>query len=639
MKKDRKYASQKMVAQEKKYYNPYAELSSNGNPSSMSRRTTKVANKMSNNVNGAAKKRGLSRSNVSGTKKGKGVKLKAVPSNKRRTVEENKRAAKKRENLKMKTAKPKQRKNQTIRSISEGREVGATTRLQLKKSKKLTKRQRLAMKRRRQIQLVFRVIAVMAMTIGFVCGIVALVSDFTKTKVSTQIVQEGSLDTSLMLDGVVIRSEKVTYASESGMAQYVVAEGEKIKKDGTVYVLVNEQQVASTTSQIEEVEKQLYNKAENSAATANNQAEKYNLALEVKNNFAEYYNNCFDSSTNYVYALRSKLDSIVSNRTELYMQQLKDKNDSLAAQKVTLDKNLQNYQKGKVAEASGIVSFHVDGYETEDALTAVNEMTYDNYVKQKKIVTTNQLGQNSIESDSPIYKLILNNIWYIVSYVDEKDDQFVQGNTYKLYFDKLGDQAISFLLEQKQEVDGKIKLVFKSSDQIGNFLADRGVNFSIGEKAISGLKIPISAIAEHNLIEIPMGFTATEKEKLGVYRKKGEVTEFVNIEVQSTDKENEVYYVLQDVTNASIVQLNDILVNKETGETYQLVHSTVKPGVYVVNGKIANFKEIEIIDQSKEYAIVKYNNNSQLKEMDKIISNPKSIKADQLLDDMKIQND
>ncbi len=142
-------------------------------------------------------------------------------------------------------------------------------------------------------------------------------------------VQVGSLDTSKVLDGVVVRSEKVIYGEETGTAQYVVAEGEKVKKDGAVYVLVDEKQVASTTSQIEEVEKQLYNKAENSAATATNQAEKYNLALEVKNNFEDYYNNCFDSQTNYVYALRSKLDSIVSSRTDLYLQQLKDKNDSL----------------------------------------------------------------------------------------------------------------------------------------------------------------------------------------------------------------------------------------------------------------------------------------------------------------------
>lgn len=98
-------------------------------------------------------------------------------------------------------------------------------------------------------------------------------------------------------------------------------------------------------------------------------------------------------------------------------------------------------------------------------------------------------------------------------------------------------------------------------------------------------------------------------------------------------------YIRQDLTNVGNVQINDVLVNKENGTTYQVSEVETKQGVFVVNNKVAKFREIELLVQNEEAAIVKYTNKSQLKEMDKIISNPKSIKIDQLLDEMKVQNE
>ena len=632
MKKVNKSPSQKVV-QSKKYFNPYEDHSVSDY--TYSRQITKASI-----ASTAQRQEGQSIHRKKKTKpKSEKVKKPTSESHNRQKVRTLEKRKNRQELNQVVVQKKKKRvvPTYTKPEVKENRSVQG--RPKLAKSKKLTKRQRLYLKRQRQIRFALRIVATMLLTIGAVFGIFFVKDQLTKTTISTQIVQTGSLDTSTTLEGVVYRSEKVVYGEDAGTAQYVIAEGEKVKKDGTVYVLADNEKITTTASQIEKVEKELYNNAKDSADTATNQDEKYNLALDVKNNFDEYYNHYFDGSTHAVYALRSKLDSNVRSRTDLYVAQQQKKDDEVAAEKLRLDQVLDKSQKGKAADVPGIVSFHMDGHEVEDALVGSNELTYEQYNKLKRSTTTTQLGQGKLEKDSPVYKLVTNNAWYIVSFVSVKEDHYVIGNSYKLYFDQLGDKAVNFTLKDKKESDGRVKLIFMSNDQMSDFLSIRGVSFSIGNKAVSGLKIPISAIVEQNLIEVPMGFVVKEDEKIGVYRKKGEVTEYINIPIQMVDNEKQVYYILQDLSDTKKLQLNDVIVKQESGETYQLTKSIVKQGVYVVNAKIASFKEIDVIDQSNEYAIVRNNNNSKLKEMDKIISNPKNVKIDQLLDDMKVQNE
>lgn len=511
-------------------------------------------------------------------------------------------------------------------------------RAQMRRKLKLTQAQRRRLKRRRQLIAAFRIGLVMCLTIGLVWGGVYLKEYLTKPTVSTQVVKLGTLDTSTQYEGVVLRNEKIVYGEESGNARYVVAEGEKVNKDGLVYVLVDEANLEATTTAKEEVESELYNQAENSSGVSNYQDERYNLDQEIKSKVEEFYNSTNDMSTNAVYTLRSQLDSSIANRTKLYTKEQETKNQELITLKEQIEADLGNYQKGKLALQSGIISYRMDGKETESAEKVIAEMTKASYQKLKKNNSLSTLGQSTMNEGDPIYKVVLNNEWYIVSFMTPKEaEAFNINETYTIHFDDLSGQEVSFTVISKEEKDESVQIVFRSSNQIGSFLDARGVSFSIGEKAASGLKLPNQAIVEMNLIKVPSEYCTESDGSTVVYRQKGEITETVKLNVQYM--QDDVYYIRQDLTDVGNLQVNDIIVNKENGKTYQVQEVETKQGVYVVNNKIAKFKEIEILAQSNEYTIVKYTNKSKLKEMDKIISNPKSIKMDQLLDDMNVQNE
>ena len=517
--------------------------------------------------------------------------------------------------------------------------ISSTPGRHLVKTKSLTAKQKERLRKRRQRMMYYRMALVMCLIIGGIWGTVSLKDYLIKTTVSTQVVKSGHLDTSVSLEGVVLRSEKVIQSEDAGNVRYVVAEGEKVKKDGVVYVLVDEEKVNSTTTQKQEVEEQIYHNAENTADLATNQDQRYNLDQQVKTYFNDYYNYAFDNHVSAVYTLRSQLDSAVSNRTDLYVAQQKDKDQDLITLKEQLDEALGKYQYGKKAGTSGLISYRTDGHETPDVASALENMDYNTYNELRKVTTITQLGQSSIEKEAPIYKLILSNSWYIVTYIEAASDIYEVGKNYELYFDALGEQPVNFDLLTKKEEGERIQLVFKTNNQIGEFLATRSVDFTIGKKQATGLKIPTQAIVEQVLIKIPKTYTVTDDETIGVYRQKGESTEFVSLNVQSSTEDGSGYYTIQDLNNARQIQVNDILVDPEGGTTYQVNEMTTRQGVYVVNGKIAKFRQIEIAVKNNDYAIVNEGNQTQLKSSDKIISDPKGVKLDQLLDDLNVQNE
>ena len=510
---------------------------------------------------------------------------------------------------------------------------------QIKKNNKLTRAQIYRNKKRKQRQLILRIALVMIFTTFGVWGAIEIKEALTKTKISYQVVKTGTIDNSKSLSGIILRNEQVVYSQDEGNVQYVVSEGEKVKKDGLVYVLVDEEQLAQSTKTENEVDEQIYQKAEERKDISFYQDQIYDLNEEVKADIEAFYDNRYENTTHFIYTLRNQLDQNVNKRTSIYTQEQQDQEQSIAALKTELQANINQYRLGKTAPQAGIISYKLDGQETSNLSEVIETLNYDKYNSIIKNSNVSYLNKSEVTKEEPVYKIILDNKWYIISYVDlSQDEAFKEGQNYNLDFTGTNSKQVTFkLVSKKAEDDKRIQLVFETSDQISNFLDLRYVDFSIGNKNVTGLKIPLQAIVEQNMLKIPATYCIENEGQLGVYRKVGEVTEFVPIKIQYQKEDNN--YIRQDITNSNNVQVNNVLVDPQSGSSYEVTEIETKQGVYVINGKIAQFKTIEIELVSGEYAIVKYDGNTQLKEMDKMISNPKSIKIDQLLEDMNVQNE
>lgn len=623
--KQMKTTKSKTVDQNRNYFNPYAS-STSSTPSSVRQKSKSPYGypKRGEQIRGEER---LKKSSHSTRKK------RSTTQKKRNMTTSDKRIG---------STTNKQMRSQGTRSYSQSDVYIAATqmtpeqrRMQMRKKTKLTKSQRMKMRRKRQIQSIIRIIVAMCVTVGVVWGGLELKEGLKKPSISHQQVKLGTLNMSTMYDGIIFRNEKIILSEEEGYAKYIVAEGEKVEKNGNVYVLVDEANLATSTSAKQEVESQIYNKADKKKQLSTNQDLRYSIDQGLKNDMQTFYNNRYDSSTNPVYTLRSKLDSSIASRTTIYTAEQVVSNQDVVALKKEIEDHIANYQKGKASLQSGIISYRMDGCETENALSVIETMDYASYEKYQKIDSATRLSPSKLQKEAPIYKLVYSNEWYVVTYVDSSQDQLNEGQLYDLNFEEITGKNVKCRLISKKEEDKKVQLVFRSSEQMDQLLGNRKVNFSIGEKELSGLKIPTEAITELNMLKLPEKFLKNENGVTGAYRQKDTAVEFV--EIQDYEKSGETYLVSQEMTSG--LKINDILVETESGETYKITESEVRKGVYVINSQIAKFTPIEILAQNGEYTLVKYNNSSKLKEMDKIISNPMSIKNGQLLEDMKIENE
>ena len=494
---------------------------------------------------------------------------------------------------------------------------------------------RVKRKRQRKIKQVIAIAQLVLVMVGTTCVVWAFFNVGNSTnspKVSYQTVRMGSIDDSTNLEGVILRNEEVIYGGATDNIRYVVPEGDKVKKDGMVYVIVDEPNLETSIKEQSQINKQIYDKAEQRQNISYYQDDIYNINELLGDDFDIFYDNIYQDTTNFVYALRGDLEKNIGERTNLYTKEQEGISESIVAQKEEILANINKYQIGKTAPKAGIISYQIDGKETKDAVSLLGKFDYKEYKQLNDKVKSNEK-----EISQPIYKIILDNKWYIVSYIEEDTNQdFKQGETYNLYFEHNTKEVPFKLKSVTKEGDTKTKLVFESSDQVGEFLDRRSVKFSIGEREVSGIKIPKESIVEQNMIKIPLSYTVKKDSNYGVHRQKGDMSEYVEIDIEY--KKEDYLYVRQDIGDLNKLQINDVLLeptNTNTPQKYKLDEIETVQGVYAINGSIAEFKTIAIELLSSEYAIVDEEGATELKVGDKIISNPKSIEIDQLIKDVQ----
>jgi len=181
--------------------------------------------------------------------------------------------------------------------------------------------------------------------------------------------------------------------------------------------------------------------------------------------------------------------------------------------------------------------------------------------------------------------------------------------------------------------DGNTYLQLTFTNSMITFVNDRFLDVELIIHDEKGLKIPISSIVEKEFFLIGKDFISegTAQGKYSVlrqcYLENGDIsTEQLNIDVYSYDEASEEYYL-----DASILNSGDILIKLNSQETYTVSKRATLIGVYNMNKGYADFRQIIILYQNEEYAIVKSNTEYGLNAYDYIVLEANSVTDDALL--------
>lgn len=410
---------------------------------------------------------------------------------------------------------------------------------------------------------------------------------FNKNEVKIYEVTTGEIVNVDRHKGFIYRDESIATCANDGYINFFVANAERVNRGAFIYA------INDSPSVIKQYE--LNSKDRNL----------------IKQNIKMYNNNISDLDFANIYLAKDGLNELIDEIN--VVKQLED---------IDIEKELDAKEKG-YSKYAGLVSFLIDGFEASkvedfnDGL--IKNYNTIKYAPQKKVV----------KKDDQIYKIIKNPEFSIVF-----DSTYDYDN-----YSKKDSALIKFVYENVTTngtidsfigSDNKKHFKLNITEYPEKFIDKRVVDFEIENKKVSGFKIPIKSIISKNCYIIPK--TMIEKDAStdeNILYKIGTdgVKEKVSFNISKED-DKYCYISIDDIL--SKVKYGDVLTNKYN-DTYSLSEVVKLEGVYNMNKGYAVFKNIEVIDRTNEYAIIKKNTINGVSIYDHLALNASAIDEGDLI--------
>lgn len=413
-------------------------------------------------------------------------------------------------------------------------------------------------------------------------------------------IQMGSLSVAKTYTGIALRNEEILQSPYTGYINYYIREGERVSSRDTVYSIDESGKLASLL---------------NSGDLGENTYTDEELA-ELRSQVIQYGSG-FDSKTfGSVYDFKYDLEGSVMKLVNISMyENMETLNQSSLGGMVSL------CSAGK----SGYIVYSTDGYETLTPDKITSEL-YDQTLYEKNRVNNNDL----IEKNAVVGKLITDENWSIVIPVDKDRAKELEEESYvKVKFIKTQETSWGQVTILHLADGDYAQLSFNNS--CVSFCTERFVDIELVVDDEQGLKIPNSAIAEKEFFIIPAEYMSKggPNGEYGVSKEKFDengnvVYEFVQTTVYNSD-ENEFYV---DNSNLSV---GDYICKPDSTDKMAISKSGKLIGVYNMNKGYADFKQITILAQNDEYAIVSSNTKYGLTVYDRIVLDASSVDNDDFI--------
>lgn len=433
--------------------------------------------------------------------------------------------------------------------------------------------------------------------------VVCVILYFQTSHIVRYEVKEGSLATDTVYRGVALRDETVVCAETAGYVNYYAREGERVAKNNLVYI------VDETGRLNEELEN--LNLGENSLSDR----ELMDFRSEIVNFVHGFRPEQYGSTYDFKYSMKNTVLKLANTNM---LQSVSDLSGTTGA-------NIVNYF---YAPDTGIVTYWTDGYES---LTAqdVTEDLWDDTAYEKKLM----MGNSLVAAGDAVYKLSTNENWSIVIPVEPdrgaqlQEEGFVKVRFLKNQYESWGETKLL------TNGDGNTYLQLSFTNSMVTFATDRFLDVELIVEDETGLKIPKSSIVQKEFFLIPEEYVIPGGNNGGDSIMRQAVledgtlsSEVMEIEVYYFDDETKEYYL-----DSSILNSGDNIYKLDSQETFTVSKRATLTGVYNINKGYADFKQITILYENDEYAIVEPNMKYSLSVYDYIVLNAETVKDDQLI--------
>lgn len=394
-------------------------------------------------------------------------------------------------------------------------------------------------------------------------------------KTNYTIAEMGTIVKSETFNGMIIKNETVINSEIKGTTNFFVHEGQKINKNsyvclvdaqGELIDLLNQNvnQLTNNDSRLQEqIRTFVLNKNDTSFTYTYDALDKINKGI-------------FDLSNTIIYNDKSTLNNILNTYTNEHIDRVK------------------LYQ----TPISGLVSYHIDGYES---------INRDNFTYEDLYQKTNK--QDSLnEENTGLFKMVEDYKWYLAAEINGICQKYIEDkNSVNVIFVSKGLEINAKVDDIINEGD-KTYVIFEFDRFLNQFIYDRFIDFKIVYNSDDGIKIPNSAVTSKEFVQIPIEALEIMGQSFGVQKKVtgddyvgGESVIFTKVNLYYSDGITAYIPISKDISIGNIIMFNDNGKRRE----YQLKTTKLLDGVYVINKGYADFRLIETVTFNEDYRIVK----------------------------------
>lgn len=411
------------------------------------------------------------------------------------------------------------------------------------------------------------------------------------------VVKEGSLSVTTVYTGLIIREEEVITSESSGYVNYYVRESERVSVGDLVYSVDSNGKLTELL---------------NSDTLGENPLSDQDL-MQIRSNIVDFSKNFSTSEFDSVYNFKYDLQGTSIKLANLNVLSNIDTLSALQSSGITL----------KNSDKSGYIVYSIDGYEDYTPADITSELfDQENYEKQQLI------NSELITTGDPVCKYVTSEHWSIMIPVTaERAEELLAEEYVAVRFLKTQETSNAKVSVQTSGQDTYCVLTFNNS--VLTFCTERFIDIELILDNENGLKIPNSSIVDKEFFLIPKSFMTTETGEEGkfqflkeTYLEDGTVSSTV-IEL-TVYNETETDYYVSDPS----LRIGDNLIKSNSGDKYTISKKGTLTGVYNMNKGYADFRQIIILSQNEEYAIVKSNTTYGLSAYDYIVLEAASVEED-----------
>jgi hypothetical protein len=396
----------------------------------------------------------------------------------------------------------------------------------------------------------------------------------TSETVSAYEVTQGSIAANHTYRGLILREETVVPAEHSGYINYYMKSGSRVSVNDVICSIDTTGDISGKIAQANTGDNTLSAEsiqeisADIDAFTSTYRSDNFSYVSNFKDNMSSSLLQMLNTSA--LNQLESQVQAASSNNTFFVM----------------------------TPGRTGLVAYYTDGYEglTADDFTAsmMDSTTYSR---------TNLNTNEKVSSSDPAYKLITDEAWNIMIEITESQaEDLSDGSSVRIRFceDDFETNAGHAVLKDS----GRYFLKLSLKTAMVRYINERYVDIELVVSEESGLKIPKSAITTKDFYTVPKdAFTqGTDSDGLGLLIvAEGDDSDTVNFVTPTIYYETDDYYYIDDED----VSVGDVVMYSNSSRKYVIGTDTGSLiGVYNINKGYAVFKQINIMYENEDYAIV-----------------------------------